>query len=140
MRAASVAVTPAKEDFAFSDLWLIIRKRRLLVAGMAIGLAILATANGVHRGKMYTARGEIQIQPGSASEFKLSLSSVLGSGGGSLDVAIESDTLILTSDKVLLTVARTLKLQDNPAFFGRRGSVKAGSIGGKGFALAPMPL
>jgi capsular exopolysaccharide synthesis family protein len=133
-------VTPAKEDFVFSDLWLIVRKRRLLVGGMAIGLAILATATGLHRGKMYTARGEIQIQPGAASEFKLSLSSVLGSGGGSLDVVIESDTRILTSDKVLLTVARTLKLQDNPAFFGGRSSVKAGVIGGRAVALEPVNL
>jgi succinoglycan biosynthesis transport protein ExoP len=140
MRAASVAVTPAKEDFVFSDLWLIVRKRRFLVGGMAIGLAILATATGLHRGKMYTARGEIQIQPGAASEFKLSLSSVLGSGGGSLDVVIESDTRILTSDKVLLTVARTLKLQDNPAFFGGRSSVKAGMIGGKAAPLEPVNL
>ena len=134
MRAASVAVTPAKEDLGLSDLWLIIRKRRLLVAGMAIGLGILATANGLHRGKMYTARGEIQIQPGSAAELKQSISSVLGGGGGSLDVVIESDSRILTSDKVLITVARTLKLQDDPVFLG--GSASVGTVGSGGRAAS----
>ena len=114
-RATNVALGPAKEDLVLTDLWLIVRKRRFLIAGMAIGLALLAGALGLYRGKKYTATGEIQIQPGSAADLKQSISSVLG-GGSQLDVVIESDSRILMSEKLLTTVARTLKLQDDPRF------------------------
>jgi uncharacterized protein involved in exopolysaccharide biosynthesis len=116
-------------------MWVIIRKRRVLLASMAIGVGLLATAYGVHKGKVYTAKGEIQIQPGAGAEFKQSLASALGVGGGSLDVVIESDSRILTSDKMLTMVARTLKLQDDPRFVGGASSKKAGFSGGK----APQP-
>jgi uncharacterized protein involved in exopolysaccharide biosynthesis len=71
-------LTPAKEELVLSDLWLIIRKRRVLLAGMAIGIGLLAAAYSLHRGNVYTAKGEIQIQPGAAAEFKQSLASALG--------------------------------------------------------------
>jgi capsular exopolysaccharide synthesis family protein len=86
--------------------------------GMALGVAALAVTAGLMRGKRYTASGEVQIQPGSASEFKQSLTSVLGAGNGSLDIVIESDIRILQSEKLLTNVARTLKLQDNETFLG----------------------
>jgi capsular exopolysaccharide synthesis family protein len=135
MRATNVSLTPAKEELVLTDLWLIIRKRRYLLAGMAVGIGLLAAAYGVHKGKVYTAKGEIQIQPGAAAEFKQTLASALGVGGGSLDVVIESDSRILTSDKLLTMVARTLKLQDDPRFVGGLSSIKAGFPGGK--AIAP---
>jgi capsular exopolysaccharide synthesis family protein len=55
----------------------------------------------------------------------------LGVGGGSLDVVIESDSRILTSNKLLTMVARTLKLQDDPRFVGGVSSKRAGFLGGK---------
>ena len=134
-RAANVSLASAKEDLVLTDLWVIIRKRRILIASVAIGMGLLGLAYGVHKGKVYTARGEIQIQPGQAAEFKQSLASALGVGGGSLDVVIESDSRILTSDKMLTMVARTLKLQDDPRFVGGASSKKAGFSGGK----APQP-
>ena len=129
-RATNVALSPAKEDLVLTDLWLIVRKRRILLASMAIGLALLAGAFGFYRGKMYTATGEIQIQPGSAADLKQSISSVL-SGGSQLDVVIESDSRILMSDKLLTTVARTLKLQDDPRFMGDSAARRIGFIKGE---------
>ena len=129
--ATNVSLTPAKEDLVLTDLWLIIRKRRMLLAGMAIGVGLLSAAYGYYKGNVYTAKGEIQIQPGTASEFKQSLASALGVGGGSLDVVIESDSRILTSDKLLTMVASTLKLQDDPRFVGVRSSTRTGFLGGK---------
>jgi capsular exopolysaccharide synthesis family protein len=129
-RATNDAVGPAKQDLALTDLWLVVRKRRILVAGMAIGLALLAWAYGVDRGKTYTATGEIQIQPGSESELKQSIGSVVP-GSSQLDVVIESDSRILMSEKLLITVARTLKLQDNPQFMGNGGAHKIGFLSGK---------
>ena len=115
-RATNISLAPAKEELVLTDLWLIIRKRRILIAALAVSAGLLAAATGYNRGKLYTAKGEIQIQPGQAAQFKQSLSSALGVGGGSLDVIIESDSRILTSEKLLTTVARTLKLQTNRPF------------------------
>ena len=134
-RAANFSVTPPKEDLVLSDLWLIIRKRRLLVVGITLCLGLMAAISGFRRGKLYTATGEIQIQPGTAAELKQSISGILGGGGSSLDVVLESDSRILTSEKLLLTVARTLKLQDNEAFLGGRSSVRIGLIRGKAIPL-----
>ena len=122
-------VTP-KEDLVLTDLWLIVRKRRWLLAAVAVGAALLAATVGLYRGKMYTATGEIQIQPGSAADLKQSITSVLG-GGSTLDVIIESDSRILESDKLLSTVAKTLKLQDDPRFLGSQSPLKASLFGTK---------
>jgi len=129
-RATNVALGPAKEDLVLTDLWLIVRKRRWLLVGTAVGLALLTFAAGVYRGKKYTATGEMQIQPGSASELKQSIGSVFGTGN-TLDVIIESDSRILTSEKLLTTVAKTLKLQDNPSFLGGQAVVKSDLYGGR---------
>jgi capsular exopolysaccharide synthesis family protein len=115
-------------------MWLIVRKRRFLLIGMALGVALLAVALGYYRGKMYTATGEIQIQPGSAADLKQSISSVLG-GGSSLDVVIESDSRILASEKLLLKVAETLKLQDDPRFLGGHSVINLGFFGSKSVPL-----
>jgi capsular exopolysaccharide synthesis family protein len=128
-RATNASLTPAKEDLVLTDLWLVVRKSRILLASVAIGLALLTFAFGVYRGKMYTAAGEIQIQPDSAAELKQSITSVLGSG--TLDVIIESDSRILESDKLLITVAETLNLQDDPNFMGRQSAWNAAFFGRK---------
>lgn len=127
-RATNVSLAPAKEDLVLTDLWLIVRKRRWLLAGVAVGLSLLTAALGLYRGKMYTATGEIQIQPGSAADLKQSISSVLG-GGSTLDVIIESDSRILQSDKLLTTVAKTLKLYNDPSFMGAKNMNWIGSAG-----------
>ena len=129
-RSTNIPLGPAKEDLVLTDLWLIVRKRRILIAGVAVGLALLAWAYGASKGKLYTATGELQIQPGSASELKEGLSSALN-GATQLDVVIESDSRILTSEKLLTTVARTLKLEDDPYFVGNSAIQKTEYINGK---------
>lgn len=130
----TVPTGPETKDLSLADLWLVIRKRRVLLVSMAIGFALLAAAFGVVRGKRYTATGEVQIQPGSASDMKESISAALGAGGGSLDVIMESDIHILQSETLLTNVARTLKLQDNPEFM-YWGKPKSSLFGQK---AAPM--
>jgi capsular exopolysaccharide synthesis family protein len=112
-------------------MWLVIRKRRVLLAVLAIGLAILGVAAGYKRGDRYTATGQIEIQPGSAADLKESISSVLSSGTASLDTVIESDILILQSDTLLMKVAGTLKLQDDPVFLGSQKGTKTSKLGGQ---------
>jgi capsular exopolysaccharide synthesis family protein len=123
-RATHASLAPAKEDLVLTDLWLIVRKWRVLLACVALGLAALTAVAGLYRGKMYTATGELQIQPGSAADLKQSITSVLGAGS-TLDVVIESDSRILESDKLLLTVAKTLHLQDDPNFVGGYHPIRA---------------
>lgn len=106
----------SKQDIALADLWTIIRKRRVLLTGTTLGLALLGASYGYLRGDRYTATGELQITPGSASELKQSISSVGAGAFSTLDVVIESDARILNSEKLLTMVATTLKLKDNPDF------------------------
>jgi succinoglycan biosynthesis transport protein ExoP len=119
IRSKHVSAAPESKDVSLTDLWLVVRKRRMLIAGTALGAALVAGGWGFLHGKWYTATGEVRVQPGSGSEFKQSLSSVLGSGAGSIDVVIESDIRILESQKLLTTVAEKLDLQDNRTFMGK---------------------
>jgi capsular exopolysaccharide synthesis family protein len=106
-----------------------------LLIALTLGLAVLAVAGGYLRGKEYTAKGEIEIQPGSAADLKESISSALSSGSSSLDTVIESDILILTSDTLLMKVAETLKLQDDPAFFNGAVTTKTSTLHGQNITL-----
>jgi capsular exopolysaccharide synthesis family protein len=118
----------------FADIWLVIRKRRMLLVCISLGMALLAAGYGYMRGKQYTAVGEIQIQPGASSDLKTSLTSALG-GLSSLDDIMESDTRILSSETLLLAVIRTLKLQDNPDFLGSQIKADNAIKGGAPVAL-----
>lgn len=118
-----------------SELWLVMRKRRVLLLVMALGLAALAVAAGLYRGNRYTATSEIEIQPGSASELESSITSMLTSGLSTLDQIMESDISIIESDKLLIDTARDLKLQDNPEFLGGKTTIRTSLIGGQEIPL-----
>ena len=72
-----MSLAPVKQDLSLTDLWLVIRKRRLMILPMAIGMAILVAGYGLVKGDQYTAKGEIQIQPGAAADLKQTISSAL---------------------------------------------------------------
>lgn len=128
IRGKVVSTAPETRELSLADLWLVIRKRRVLLLSLAIGVGLLAAAFGIERGKRYTATGEIQIQPGSASDLKSSLTSALGSGMGSFDDIMESDVRILQSETLLMQVAQTLNLQDNPQFLGAKSPLLHGKL------------
>ena len=132
-RTTNASIAPGKDDLVLTDLWLVVRKRRWLLIGSALGLALLFAAFGVYKGKMYTATGEIQIQPGSAADLKQSISFVGGSS--TLDVVMESHIRILQSDKLLITVAKALNLQNNPDFMGPRKTSSFHLFGGPAHPL-----
>ncbi len=132
--SAGSAGSEAK-DLSLAELWLVIRKRRVFLLSMALGFAILAAAAGLVRGKRYSATGEVQIQPGSASELKQSISAMLTSGMGSLDVVVESDIRILESDKLLTAVAEKLRLQDNLTFLRGAKTIRTSTFGGTSIPL-----
>ena len=133
MRGKQVSTAPESKDVSLTDLWLVIRKRRVLLAAMAVGVGLLAAGRGFLHGKWYTATGEVRIQPGSGSEFKQTGALILGSSS-TLDVTMESDIRILESTKLLTEVAEKLDLQDNAVFMNggaRRFPLKPGFLGGK---------
>jgi polysaccharide biosynthesis transport protein len=134
-RGKIVPATPESKELSLVDLWLVVRKRRALLLCMSLGLAGLAALAGWVRGNRYTATAEVQIQPGSASDLKESISSMLTSGVGTLDEIMESDGEILQSEKLLIDVARTLNLQNNTVFLGGRTTVSTAWFGGKTYPL-----
>lgn len=134
VRGKPVAAGSEANDLSLAELWLVIRKRRVFLVSMALGFAVLAAAAGLIRGKRYSATGEVQIQPGSASELKQSIS-LLTTGMSSLDVIVESDIRILQSDKLLTEVARKLKLQDDPIFLHGAKTIKTSAFGGASIPL-----
>ncbi len=129
IRSKPVSAGPETKEISLTDLWLVVRKRRVLLLTMALGVAALFAAAGLLRGKRYTATGEVQIQPNPASEIKQSISSALGTSNGELDVQMESDIRILESDTLLTAVARKLDLTDSPEFFGINNSGKTPLLG-----------
>ena len=136
IRGNIVSARPEAKDLSLADLWLIVRKRRFLVLSITFGLAILAGLAGLYRGNRYTASGEIQIQPNSSSDLKASITSILSTGSTSLDEVMESDINILQSNKILLAVARNLKLVDNSEFLRGQKFIKVGS--GRSQRLIPL--
>jgi polysaccharide biosynthesis transport protein len=134
-RGKIVPATTEPKELSLVDLWLVIRKRRVLLLCMSFGLAGLAALGGWVRGSRYTGKGEIQIQPGSASELKESISTMLSSGLSSLDEIMESDGEVLQSESLLMNVAQELKLQDNPDFLSGRTTVRTTVFGGKTYPL-----
>ncbi|HEX4311215.1 MAG TPA: polysaccharide biosynthesis tyrosine autokinase [Acidobacteriaceae bacterium] len=141
IRSKPVSPVPEAKDVSLTDLWLVVRKRRVLLLSLALGVGLLAALAGFVRGKKYTATGEIQIRPGSASELKQSISLALGSTS-TLDVVMESDIRILQSEKLLGEVAEKLDLQNNPDFMGRGGrlSVKPAFLSDKSVPAPPQSL
>ncbi|HTV15501.1 MAG TPA: polysaccharide biosynthesis tyrosine autokinase [Acidobacteriaceae bacterium] len=123
--------TPESKELSLVDLWLVIRKRRVLLLCMSLGLAGLAALAGWIRGDRYSATGQLQIEPGSAADLKQSISSMLSEGVSSLDEIMESDRTILESDTLLMQVATKLHLQDNPQFLGGKKTVRTAMIGGQ---------
>ena len=117
------------KDLSLSDLWLMIRKHRILLLCVTLGSAALGFGYGIHRGKTYTATGEIQIQPGAASGLK-SASGMIDGGLSSLDDVMETDVAIIESPSLLIDVAKSLKLQENKDFIAP-GSTVSGPNGAK---------
>ena len=118
MRGKQVSLVPETKDVSLVDLWLVIRKRRVLILALALGMGLLSAAAGYFRGRQYTATGEVRVQPGSASELKQTASFALASASGSLDVVIESNIRVMQSATLLEAVARKLDLANNPEFMG----------------------
>ncbi len=113
--SASLADSP-RGDTTLSDSLLVIRKRKWLI----ILAALLGLAYGYYKAstqpRLYIAYGNIEIRSGAASEYRVNAAPLAED-----TYDIPTQTAILKSDTLLLTVARDLDLPNNPQFTGARG-------------------
>lgn len=121
------APAPASEgtraDTTLSDSLLVLRKRKWLI----ILAGLLGFAYGYYKAstqpRVYVAYGDIEIRSGTASEYRIN-----GSALAEDTYDIPTQTTILKSDGLLLTVARDLDLPNNAAFNGATGPMPHRSI------------
>ncbi len=109
--ARAVPATPAP-DTTLSDSWIVIRKRKWIIIGMALLGGIYGLYQGVSQVRLYDATGTIEIRAGSSNEYRLTGSGSGGDGG----TRISTEIVILKSDSLMLAVARDLNLANNPDF------------------------
>ena len=104
-------------DATLSEALLTVRKRKYLIAA----IALLGVGYGFYKGttqpRLYQATGTIEIRTGSSNQFRVNASAGYGSASSSL----QTQVAIIKSDTVLLTVARDLDLPNNAAFTGYTG-------------------
>ena len=125
-RAESVGVASAATaaDNTLSEALMTLRKRRwvLIVAGI-LGL-IAGIYKVVSQPKVYSAVGRIEVRAGASNEFRVTAEP--GFSGSQNKMLTE--VAILSSDSLMLTVARDLKLADDPDFTGAKGAVTHRSL------------
>ncbi|MDE3104139.1 MAG: polysaccharide biosynthesis tyrosine autokinase [Acidobacteriota bacterium] len=107
-------------DTTLSETLIILRKRRwILVAAFVFG-----TLYGVFRAetqpRIFQADGRIQVRSGASNEYRVS--AVEGVSGDNT-TRMMTEVTILTSDSLMLTVARQMDLVNNPDFVGAKGPV-----------------
>jgi capsular exopolysaccharide synthesis family protein len=104
-------------DTTLSEALLTIRKRKYIIAAIALLGLIYGFYKGTTQPRLYESTGTIEIRSGSSSQYRVNGSSGYGSASSSL----QTQVVILKSDTVLLTVARDLDLPNNAAFTGYTG-------------------
>ncbi len=113
--AGGAGTTPA--DTTLSEALLTIRKRKYIIAAIALLGIIYGFYKGTTQPRLYQSTGTIEIRSGSSSQFRVNGSTGYGPASSSL----QTQVVILKSDTVLLTVARDLDLPNNAAFTGYSG-------------------
>ncbi len=113
--AAGDGTTPA--DATLSEALLTIRKRKYIIAVIALVGVIYGFYKGTIQPRLYQSTGTIEIRSGSSSQFRVNSTPGYGTASSSL----QTQVVIIKSDTVLLTVARDLDLPNNAAFTGYNG-------------------
>ncbi len=121
--APGIANDGPRADTTLSDTLLVIRKRKWLI----ILAGLLGFAYGYYQSskqpRLFIAYGDIEIRSGTASEYRVNNAPLAED-----TYDIPTQTTILKSDNLLLTVARDLDLPNNPDFIGAAGPIPHRSI------------
>jgi succinoglycan biosynthesis transport protein ExoP len=114
-----------KTDTTLSESLIVLRNRRMaIITAMIVGIMI-GLYQSVTQEKVFEAFGKIQVRTGSTSEYKLS---TVGSLGDDPQRKMMTEVAILTSDTLLVTVARDLNLANNSTFLETRVPVHGRSL------------
>ena len=113
--AASLAGAPG--DNTLSDVLLTIRKRKLIIAGIALSGLLYGFYKGTTQPRLYEANGTIEIRSGSSNQFRINNNAPFTSTS-----PLPTQVAILKSDTVLMNVARDLDLPNNPDFTNDRNA------------------
>lgn len=111
-------------DTTLSDALLTLRKRRwvLVLAGI-LGL-IYGIYRAVSQPKLYDAYGRIEVRSGSSNEYRVSAIT----GGSDTANKLLTEVTILSSDSLMLSVARQMNLNNNPDFLEEKGPIPHTSL------------
>jgi succinoglycan biosynthesis transport protein ExoP len=117
--AATQFIAP-KTDTTLSESLIILRNRRMaIITAMIVGI-LIGLYQSVTQPKVFEAFGRIQVRTGSSAEYKLSTTGALGDDP---QRKMMTEVAILTSDTLLVTVARDMNLANNATFLGSREPV-----------------
>jgi capsular exopolysaccharide synthesis family protein len=109
---AAQFIAPAA-DTTLSEALITLRKRRFVVIlGICLGI-LVGLYYAVTQVKIYTATGRLQVREGSSAEYQLTAVSALTDDP---QRKMQTEVSIITSDTLLITVARDLNLANNPTF------------------------
>jgi capsular exopolysaccharide synthesis family protein len=109
-----------KTDTTLSESLIVLRNRRMAVITAMIVGVFVGLYQSLTQPKVFEAVGRIQVRTGSANEYKLSTAAALGDDP---QRKMLTEVAILTSDSLLVTVARDLDLQNNATFLESRTPV-----------------
>ena len=119
------AATTGGSETTLSEALITLRKRKwVLIVAAVFGLAF-----GIYRvlslPRLYESYGRIEVRAGSSNEFRVS---AVPGAGGDVQSRMTTEQAILTSDQLMLSVARQMNLQDNPDFLMVKGPVPHSSL------------
>ena len=106
---------PAAGEATLRESLALLRKRKAIVIAAALLGLLLGLFKCATQVKLYEAVGRIQVRTGSANELKLGAVAGLGDDP---QRKMQTEVSIISSDTLLLAVARDLNLANNQIFLG----------------------
>jgi len=116
-QTASTSSAAENSQFRFTIHGLLsgLHRSRYLILGCAL-LGLLVALGIAYLPRHYTAVSRIQVRPGSSSQYRVDKSDLLNIGDDS--TKLETETMIIESDSLLLDVAGKMHLDQDPDFMG----------------------
>ena len=117
-RPSNDFVPPQSTSLSVTQFLDVLRRRARLISACTLAGVVIALLVGLVIPKRYTATGLLEDHPGESSKYRIDPSTLLS--GGDSSGQMETDTNVLSSNKVLLGTADALHLSQNPVFWGRK--------------------
>jgi len=107
------------DDLVVTEVWRMLRKRKLLIAGWALGCTLLAALYIIVRSPRYEATARIEVSPAGTNSMGLDelTSRVLGPSDPTIQ--LQSAVTVLQSNTIALGVIKQLRMAERRDFAGR---------------------